>query len=175
MHQCFGRRSVHSSWWSLRSLKCWFLSHLDCHSSPSPTKAHGSLDPPGYLCGNSLDSPVTSMASEALSVWLLGRLHSEPQVQALPGAARKQRHGVWFPAGAAEVFGTALDYHQCPEKPGVLTLQRRHQPLLCYCVASAAMPPAVMWGCLESERGRQVGGLPLQKSFLFPIQFSWSL
>lgn len=33
---------------------------------------------------------VTSVPSDALSVGLLGRLHPEPQVQALPGAARKQ-------------------------------------------------------------------------------------
>lgn len=161
MHPFLGKRSVHRIRGKLQPWACWFPSHL---LSQLPPK----LGAPWVLL-------VTSVPSDALSVGLLGRLHPEPQVQALPGAARKQRHGVWFPAGAAAVLGTTLDYHQCPAEPGVLTLHRRHQPLPCYCVASAAASPAVTWGCLESERGSLVGGLPPRKSFLFPTQFSWSL
>lgn len=152
MHPFLGRRSVHRIRGKLRPWECWFPSHLLSPLSPK-------LGAPWVLL-------VTSVPSDALSVGLLGRLHPEPQVQALPGAARKQRHGVWFPAGATAVLGTTLDYHQCPAEPGVLTLHRRHQPLPCYCVASAAASPAVTWGCLESERG-QPGGWPPPTKELF--------
>lgn len=151
MHPFLGRRSVHRIRGKLRPWECWFPSHLLSPLSPK-------LGAPWVLL-------VTSVPSDALSVGLLGRLHPEPQVQALPGAARKQRHGVWFPAGAAAVLGTTLDYHQCPAEPGVLTLHRRHQPLPCYCVASAAASPAVTWGCLESEG--EPGGWPPPTKELF--------
>ncbi|VCW48720.1 unnamed protein product, partial [Gulo gulo] len=62
-----------------------------------------------------------SQENEAPLAVLSGRPHPEPQVQALPGAAGEQRLGVRLPAGAAEVLRPALEHHQRPEEPGVLT------------------------------------------------------